>query len=110
MQEWNDLELQLLADQWGARAPESIRRSIFQHTGRCRSVKSIRVKASRLGLSSPPTLHPEDEDLIVQLLEARAEAQSAARALSDEKIADKFGVRPSVVTRIRRSMREETDA
>jgi ribosome-binding protein aMBF1 (putative translation factor) len=105
--QWNETELSVLAETWGTLSPAGIRLAIYQRAGRWRSEKSIRVQASRLGLSSPPRLSPEDEDLIVALLEERLASQRVVQDLSDEAIAEKFEVPTSVVTRIRRSMRDE---
>ena len=105
--QWSETELSTLAETWGKLSPTRIRVVIHDRTGRWRSEKSIRVQASRLGLSSPPRLSPEDEDLIVALLTERLAAQQVVQDLSDEAIAEKFEVTTSVVTRIRRSMREE---
>lgn len=109
MQEWSDAELDLLKKGWGRMPPDDIAAMIYCRFGTVRTEKSVRVQASRQGLSTAPRLTPEDEDLIVQLLSERQKAEQVARNLSDEAVAEKFEVPTSVVTRIRRSMRDEEE-
>lgn len=107
MEEWTDEEDQLLAEAWGDRSPLEIASALWGRLNRSRSPRAITVRASRLGLSSLPVVPPEDEDLIVALVEERHRLRDQLASLTDSAIAEKFEVPTSTVVRIRRSMRED---
>lgn len=108
MDQWRPEEDQLLSEAWADLCPGEISSALWRYFGTRRSSRAITVRASRLGLSSHPVVQPEDEDLIVALLEERDLLRKQMQQLTDDAIAEKMEVPVSAVARIRRSMREET--
>lgn len=104
---WLKGELEMLRALWGKESVDEVMRRINHNFGRRRTRRAVQVMASRQKITEPTFLAPDDESLIVALLEERKEAERIARILSDANIADKFELRPSMIKRIRLSMDDE---
>lgn len=106
MIKWDKGELRLLREIWADYSLAEVTAALNAAFRNRRTPRAVQVMASREGLTAPPTIPAEDEDLIVALLEERIQAEKLVKILTDSAIAKKFECSPGTVKKIRMSMED----
>lgn len=106
MIKWDEGELRLLREIWEGHSLAEVTSALNAVFRNRRTERAVQVMASREGLTAPPTIPSDDEDLIVALLEERLEAEKLVKILTDSAIAKKFEISPGTVKKIRMSMED----